>query len=168
MSTERTPSQRLWDAFKFDVRDDKTLYDGMDIDTLRKRHSDEVLSQHDVVVVDIDGGTDPRESPPPVQEWVFLLADTDVLTMGTNEGWIKAVDAHYLPENYVGTWRHPKTYWGWMKMDIGASGTLWGRMEIIGEMYDFAPRIHEGEYAVEIWDGQLCDVAALAILYLDS
>jgi len=154
-SHERKLQQQVWEAFKLDVRSDKGLYDGVGIDMLRKTHMEGVRSDHEAVMINNEGEEKQQYNMPPVQAWVFLLADTDVLTEGLQKGWIKVVDAQYTAEQYESNRRYPRSYWGWMKMELGVSERLWGWLEMLGEMYDFAPRSYEGEYAASVFDGEM-------------
>lgn len=144
--------QELWEAFQTDVRSDATRYDGVDLDKLRKMHRGEVEDEGVMVSVDeVDNDYKPRRC------FFFLVADTEVLTTGLDEGWLKVVDAKYVAEDYQVRPNHPRgwtqQYWGWWKVALGVSHNLWFRLGEDREIACIAPRTTSGAHDV-IWGGR--------------
>ncbi|KAK1756647.1 hypothetical protein QBC47DRAFT_377350 [Echria macrotheca] len=146
--------QELWEAFQTDFKSDKKLYDGMDLDQLRKMHLDEI--QNEGAMVDVVDG-EAEERPHKLRQmFVFLVADTDVLTTGLDEGWVKVVDAKYKAEEYFvkpNQRGFVQSYWGWWKIAIGVSHNLWARMGEDLEIDQIAPRSNNGAQTV-VWRGE--------------
>jgi hypothetical protein len=81
------------------------------------------------------------------------VADEEVLTTGVDEGWVKAIDGKYVAEDFNGNPKVPQSYWGWMKMALGASHGLWAGIEVHEEMCDLAPETNTGVHD-RVFDGR--------------
>ncbi|KAK0743626.1 hypothetical protein B0T18DRAFT_490307 [Schizothecium vesticola] len=73
---------KVCSTFHLDVRSGKTLYDGMDIDALRKVHLEELRDEYGVMdQVTLREGEEPAIAAP-VEKFVILVADGEVLAGG--------------------------------------------------------------------------------------
>jgi len=156
--------RRVWEAFQLDIRSDKQLYDGADLDALRRMHKDELCGSVVVGGLSLSSGSDAAVVP--VQSWVFLVADAEVLSEGLlREGWVKAVDAgynkaaennhHVMSDDDGGDgFRQQQQqqqqqddddddddqYWGWMRVKLGVLNSVWMQLQVLsGEMEEIAP-----------------------------
>jgi len=147
--------RRVWEAFKLDVRSDKQLYDGADLDTLRKVRTDELRES---AGLGNDADAEELQLAVPVQSWVFLVADTEALNEGLQGGWIKAVDAEYKAEDHASSadGGFQQEYWGWMRVKLGVLNSVWMQLQVLsGDMEEIAPPSSGGPHAARVYDGDM-------------